>query len=239
MPPSASTRRATRSAFSPAPRRWRRSNAAIATTSIGALVFAIAAGVATVVAVGQAISRHLGRSQPDQAVLSALGLPRRDRAGALALELVPVAAAAALLAAAVAVLASVFTPFGAARRFEPEPGVHVDVTVLLVGTAVVVAVVALLGAHPGLAGNAVGERPSRTTTDGGGHVRRAGGRRTDVDDRRAACVRARPRASNRAVAFGCDGRRARCRRRHRRSVRTRRASTGWSPNRFAGAGHGI
>ena len=41
------------------------------------------------------ISRHFGRSQPDQAVLSALGLPRRDRAGALALELVPVAAAAA------------------------------------------------------------------------------------------------------------------------------------------------
>jgi putative ABC transport system permease protein len=144
-------------------------NAAIATTSIGALVFSVAAGVATVIAVGQAISRHLGRSQPDQAVLSAVGLPRRDRAGALAMEFVPVAAVAALLAAAVAVVASVFTPFGAARRFEPEPGLHVDVNVLVVGAAVVAGVVGLLGAVQAwraarLECNQAGRRPTVSAT---------------------------------------------------------------------------
>ena len=142
---------------------------AIATASIGALVFAIAASVATVIAVGQAVSRHFGRSHQDQAVLSALGLPRRDRAGALALQLVPVAAAAAVLAAAVAVVASVSTPFGAARRFEPEPGLHVDVTMLVVGTAVVAAVVSLLGVIQAwratrLGSDRAGRRPTVSAT---------------------------------------------------------------------------
>ena len=150
----------------------RKVKAAIATTAIGALVFAVAAGVATVIAVGQAIARHLGRSQPNQVVLSALGLPRRDRAGALAFGLVPVAAAAALLAGAVAVLASVVTPFGPARRFEPEPGFHADVTVLLVGAAVVFAAVALLGAIQAwratrLAGDRARQRPTAAASFAG------------------------------------------------------------------------
>ena len=149
--------------------------AAIATTSIGALVFAIAAGVATVIAVGQAISRHLGRCQQDQAVLSALGLPRRDRAGALALELVPVAAVAALLAAAVAVVASdvhavrggppVRARARRARR-RHRAGCRRGRGRRSRGVA---------RRDPGVAGNAVGERPSRTPTDGVGDVRRAGG----------------------------------------------------------------
>ncbi len=182
------------------------------------LVFAIAAAVATVVAVGQAISRHLGRSQPDQAVLSALGLPRRDRTGALAFELVPVAAVAALLAAAVAVLGSVFTPFGAARRFEPEPGLHVDVTVLLVGTAVVFAVVALLGAIQAwratrFAGDRAGQRPTMAAS----FAERAGAGPTLTTGVRLAFERGHGRRTvpSRSAA---DGRRARCRRHRRRSV---------------------
>ncbi len=146
-----------------------KAEASITTTSMGAVVFAVAAAVATIVAVGQAIARHLGRGDSEQAVLGALGLRRRDRAVALALGLVPAAAIAALLASTVAALGSVATPFGMARRFEPEPGLNVDTDVLLVGAATVFAVVVLLGGIQAwrvtrLAGDRVGRRPSVTAS---------------------------------------------------------------------------
>jgi hypothetical protein len=119
--------------------------AAIATTATGALVFAIVAGITTVVAVGQAVGRHLVRSQPEQLTLGALGLPQHTRAAALALEVVPVATGAAVLAVAIATAASVFTPFGVARRFEPDTGIRPDFLIAGVGAATIVAVVALLG----------------------------------------------------------------------------------------------
>jgi ABC-type lipoprotein release transport system permease subunit len=118
--------------------------AAISMTSTGALVFAIVAGIATVVAVGQAVGRHLLRSQPEQSALNALGLPRRSRAAALVLGVVPVAAGATVLAVVVATVASAFTPFGAARRFEPDPSVQLDYVVAGVGALTIVAVLALL-----------------------------------------------------------------------------------------------
>ena len=61
------------------------------------------------------------------------------------------------------------TPFGMARRFEPEPGLHVDVDVLLVGAAAVFAIVVLLGGIQAwrattLAGDQVGRRPTVTAS---------------------------------------------------------------------------
>ena len=149
--------------------------AAIATTATGALVFAIVAGIATVVAVGQALGRHLVRSQPEQRALSALGLPRRTRAAALTLEVVPVAAGAAVLAVAVATVASVLTPFGVARRFEPNPGVQPDIVVAGVGALAVVAVVTLLGGVQGWrATRPVGERFRSKPTIAAAFAERAG-----------------------------------------------------------------
>ena len=156
-----------------------KATASIATISMGATVFAVAAGVATMVAVGQAIARHLGRGRPDQAVLSALGLPRRDRAAALALGLVPVAAVAAVVASTVAVLGSAPTPFGAARRFEPEPGLRGDVAVLLIGAAAVFAIMALLGGiQAWRVTNLAGDRVGRRRTVSASFAERAGARPT-------------------------------------------------------------
>jgi ABC-type lipoprotein release transport system permease subunit len=137
------------------------SEAAISTTATGALVFAIAAGIATIAAVGQAVGRHLARSQPEQTTLSALGLPRRTRAAALALGMAPAAAGAAVLAVAGATMASAITPFGVARRFEPDSGIQPDLAVAGIGVAVVIAVVLSIGGLQAW-------RATRPVTDGAG-----------------------------------------------------------------------
>ena len=192
--------------------------AAISTTSTGALVFAIVAGIATVFAVGQAVGRHLVRSQPEQTALSALGLPRRTRAAALALGVVPVAAGAAVLAVAVATVASAFTPFGAARRFEPDSGVQPDVVVAGVGALTVVAVVTLLGGVQGWRATRPASERSRGKPTIAGDIRRTGGGNANRDDWCAPRLRTRPRSPDNPVPIGVGVGRDRNRRDRRRAV---------------------
>jgi hypothetical protein len=93
---------------------------------VGLVAMGLAALVVAAVVGGQALSRQLWLAGPEQAALGALGLRRRDRAAGVTLVAVPVAGAAALIAGAVAVLASPLTPINIGRQAEPDPGVAVD-----------------------------------------------------------------------------------------------------------------
>ena len=106
---------------------------------------AAAAWAVTVVAalaaagfVGQAIGRQAGRDLADRRVLAALGMTRRDVVLAGVIRMVPVAAAAGVIAAVTAVLASPLGPIGVARKLEIDPGIRVDAWLIAIGLLVVV-----------------------------------------------------------------------------------------------------
>jgi predicted lysophospholipase L1 biosynthesis ABC-type transport system permease subunit len=114
---------------------------AISTIVDGLVVFAIAAGAASIVVVGLAVGRHLARRTHEQEVLVALGMSPVARFAGLVSLVAPIATGGALLAVAGAVLASPLMPIGLARRAEPDPGFAVDWWVVTVGFLGVVAVV--------------------------------------------------------------------------------------------------
>jgi hypothetical protein len=157
------------------------------------VVAAVAAAVA-VFALLQAAARQLGVAREATRGVRALGVTRMQRSGALALAWLPAGGLAALTAAGVAIAASSWTPVGAARRAEPDPGVFVDGWVIGVGAVLVGATVALSFAatafvagrravggdrfareHPRLAPGWLGLHPvaglgARLAFDGGGVV---------------------------------------------------------------------
>lgn len=95
--------------------------------------FAAVAAFAAATAVGGAITRQVGRSRDTDTTFAALGLDRRSRtlvSGAVpGLGLVM----GAVLAPIVAVTASARFPISVARAMEPEPGVRLDLAVLVTG----------------------------------------------------------------------------------------------------------
>jgi hypothetical protein len=111
--------------------------------AIALLVFAALVGLAALVLIGQALSRQVAFDAVDHPTLAALGLSRFQRAAVPMIRAVLVAVAGALLAVALAVALSPFTPIGLARHAEIHPGVSVNVAVLAAGfLAVVIIVVA-------------------------------------------------------------------------------------------------
>lgn len=113
----------------------------------GLLVFAGVGAIAGLLAVGQALSRHLSHGAQSQSVLSGLGMTRPQRTAAAVLAVAPVAPGGALLAGVAAVLASPLMPISLARRAEPEPGFSLDPLVVGVGVfAIVLAVSAMIAA---------------------------------------------------------------------------------------------
>jgi hypothetical protein len=112
----------------------------------GLLLFAVVAGLAGVVAVGQALGRQAFLAGVEHGPLRALGMTRRERVAVLVAPALPVALAGAALAVAAAVAASPLMPIGLARRAEPDPGVSVDGLVVGTGSAAVVVVVVALAA---------------------------------------------------------------------------------------------
>ncbi len=121
------------------------------TLSVGLLVFALVAALVSVLAVGQAVARHLAGVNAEQARLAALGLTRVQRIRGLVGTILPAAAAGAVLAVCVSFAASPLTPVGLARQIEPHPGLHFDAMVAIsaaVAVIVVVAAAALLAAIP-------------------------------------------------------------------------------------------
>jgi len=101
--------------------------------AVALVVFAIVAGLAGFVAIGQALARQIARSSVDQPGLQALGLGRRPRSAALLAPASLVALGGAALAVGLAVLASPVMPTGFAGRVEPDPGFDVDWFVLGLG----------------------------------------------------------------------------------------------------------
>jgi hypothetical protein len=100
------------------------------------LALGVLVAVGGAVLLAQALRRQL---EPDRAVqrsLAALGAGRRIAIGVAAAKGALLVAAVAPLAVAVTVALSPLTPVGHARRAEVDPGVDVDVTVVLAGVAI-------------------------------------------------------------------------------------------------------
>ncbi len=101
------------------------------------LVFAALAALAGIVAVGQAMSRHLARTVPDRLTTAALGMTRRQRFAIGVLETLPIAIGGALIAVPLAVAASPLLPIGLSRQAEPHPGVAFDAPIVVTGALLV------------------------------------------------------------------------------------------------------
>jgi putative ABC transport system permease protein len=123
-------------------------------------VLTIVAAVAALLLVGQALLRQALLDARGQPILRALGMTRGQLVALGAARALTMAVPAALLSALLAVAVSWLTPFGWARELEPDPGVAVDGTIVVVGSAAVLAVVLVAGllgaariaARPGFAG---------------------------------------------------------------------------------------
>ena len=133
-------------------------------------LFAILAGVASLLILGQALARHVLAQADEQPTLSALGLTRSQRWLGAMLGPCLIAIAGALVAGVVAVLGSALTPFGVAQDAEPDPGFAFDGTIVPLGLAATVLLVLIAAAFPawratraGLASAAGTVRPSRLT----------------------------------------------------------------------------
>ncbi|HWJ83659.1 MAG TPA: FtsX-like permease family protein [Nocardioides sp.] len=125
--------------------------------------FAGAALLAALFLVGQAIGRHVAYGASDLPTAMALGAtPGRL---ALAGSVGPVLAAGSglVLAVAASVVASRWFPIGSAALVEPDPGVDVDVPVLVGGSVLLLLVAALLttAAAARAVRSATADRPAR------------------------------------------------------------------------------
>jgi FtsX-like permease family len=101
-------------------------------------LFALVLAVTALLVVGQAASRQLLAASGDNGVLAALGMTRGQLLAAGLIEVAAAVAAGAALACGVAIAASPLMPIGPARTAEPDPGLSVDVPVLVVGFAATV-----------------------------------------------------------------------------------------------------
>jgi hypothetical protein len=108
--------------------------------SVGLTLFGLAVALAGAVLVGQALTRSVRAGAVDLPPLHAMGFTRPDGARALALPHLSVVGVAAVAAAGGAVALSPLFPIGLGRSVEPDPGVHVDWTVLGVGVPLTAAV---------------------------------------------------------------------------------------------------
>jgi hypothetical protein len=105
------------------------------------LAFGVAALLAALVLVGQAVARYASAAVAELLVLRAVGLTRRQAAASAALAPGLAAAAGATLGVAAAIVASSWMPIGEASLTEPNPGISADWLVLGVGWAAAVLLV--------------------------------------------------------------------------------------------------
>jgi hypothetical protein len=105
--------------------------------------FALLAALAALLLVGQTLGRQILLEAADSPILRALGMTRAQLVGVALLRAAPIAAAGAALAVIGAVALSPMTPLGVARRAELDPGVAVDLPVLVVGALAII--VSVLG----------------------------------------------------------------------------------------------
>ena len=118
---------------------------AVNVQTLGLGLLALAAGLATLVAAVQAVSRLLAAERADIVTLRSLGMRRRDLVTAGALIGGVAGVGAAVLGVAVAVLASRTAPSGLAGQLEP-PGLRVEPLILVGGAMVLVGALTGMGA---------------------------------------------------------------------------------------------
>ena len=135
--------------------------------------FALLTGLASLLVVGQALSRQLALDAVDYPTLRALGMTPRQLLTMALVRVGLVASAGAFIAMAVAVLSSPLMPIGPARLAEPHPGLEINVAILALGFAAIVVLLLARSAWParraarsrfgvlGAAEIAGAERPSR------------------------------------------------------------------------------
>jgi hypothetical protein len=151
-------------------------------------IAAAAAAVAGIVAIGIVLSRETALAVLDRVCLGELGCTRREQL----LVTLPATVVVALVGAAVATLGAILLsplfPVGAARRADPDIGVHVDWVVVAIGVAALTAVVltvAFLAAARALDPPPASHSTRRRLTDGatrvGGSPAVASGVRMAVD----------------------------------------------------------
>jgi hypothetical protein len=105
------------------------------------LAFGVAALLAALVLVGQAVARYASTALTELLVLRAVGLTRWQAAASAALAPCLAATAGATLGVAAAIVASDWMPIGVASLSEPNPGISADWLVLAVGWAAAVLLV--------------------------------------------------------------------------------------------------
>jgi hypothetical protein len=169
-------------------------------------LLAAAAGLAVLLAAGQALLRLGGANGLDAPGLRSLGMRRSQLAAVGAAQAAAVAVPVAALAVAAGVLASGLVPSGLAKRADPDFGLRVEPVVLAVGAALVVLV--LTGAGALGAWRAAG--PPRLPTRPEGRLSRQGGVATMLGTRWAlgrtpGPAGASARSALAAVAIGLAG----------------------------------
>lgn len=106
---------------------------------VGALaVFAALVGVAMLLVLSQAIARQIWIDSTEVPALAALGMSRTQLLATALARTAIASGAGALIAVAIAVGVSAWTPIGPARLAEPAPGVEVNVALLAAGAAAIV-----------------------------------------------------------------------------------------------------
>jgi FtsX-like permease family len=157
-----------------------RAERAIHVQAVALLAFAVLAGVAGLLVVGQGIARQVQLGAAEHPTLAAMGMTHGQLAAVALAQASLVGAGGAVLAVALAVLASPLTPIGLARRAEVDPGWSVDAPVLVVGaTVLLVAVLARAGLTAwwlgrATAGTRTGERAPRGPSQLAERLARAG-----------------------------------------------------------------
>jgi ABC-type lipoprotein release transport system permease subunit len=97
------------------------------------LAFALAAGIAAIFLVGQAVTRYTAAVTADLEIMRAFGMTPRERRVAAAVGPCAAAVIGAAIGGVIAVLLSSRFPMGTAEPIEPSPGRQVDLIVLVAG----------------------------------------------------------------------------------------------------------
>jgi hypothetical protein len=124
------------------------------------LAFALAALVAALFLIGQAVARYTSAALADLQVLQAVGLTPRQAVACATLPALLAAAAGSTLGVATAIAASEWMPIGAASFVEPHPGIDADWLILGPGWLLAPALVAAGSAAAAALTLAVRRRPA-------------------------------------------------------------------------------
>ena len=121
-------------------------NRILRTDAVALVIAGLLAAVVGAAILHQLLRREADSVAGDLRTLGTLGVTRAGRAAGGAIAGGFIGGAGAVAGVAVAVASSWFTPFGVARLAEPDLGLSVDATVLLICLAVATAVAGFLGA---------------------------------------------------------------------------------------------